>query len=277
MSDIEIFSSEFQQEHFENHCKENGYTYWLASDLMNFLGYETWHSFHNAINKAITTCTTLGMPIFEDFTQIPTTIPGQSYDYKLSRFACYLVAMNADGKKPVVAKAQAYFANMAGAMDKYLEEVEKVERLLTRDEISEREMSLSGVVKKAGVVNYAFFQNAGYRGMYNRNINDLRELRDIPSNRSPLDFMGKEELAGNLFRMTQTELKIKNQNITGQTRLEGTAEEVGKEIRRTMIRLGGTAPEELPKSQDIKKVKTTLKSTSKQIKALDGDKKKKKQ
>lgn len=276
MSEIELFSAEFQHEHFESHCKENGYTYWLASDLMNFLGYETWQSFQNPINRAIATCTTLQIPIMENFTQLTSMTPGQHYDFKLSRFACYLVVMNADGKKPAVAKAQAYFATLAGAVDRYLEQVERVDRLVTRDEISDRERSLTGVANRAGVQNFAFFQNAGYRGMYNRNINSLRELRDIPSNRSPLDFMGKEELAANLFRMTQTELKIKNENISGQIRLEGTAEDVGREVRRTMMKIGGVAPEDMPKSEDIKKVKKNLKTTSKQIKAIDGGKKKKK-
>lgn len=276
MSEINLFGPDFTGNHFENQSKENGFTFWMASDLMHLLGYESWTSFNKAINRAMTTCNTLSIPIMENFTQVEVITDGKSgFDYKLSRFACYLVVMNADNKKPSVAQAQAYFATLAGAVHNYLEEANKVERLVMRDEISDREGSLSGVVKQAGVENYAFFQNAGYRGMYNKNISQLKLIRNIPTNRSPLDFMGKEELAANLFRITQTELKIKQDNITGQKGLESAAESVGKKVRKTMMEISGVPPEMLPKSEDIKKVKTELKSKSKHIKSIDSHKKKK--
>ncbi len=114
---------------------------------------------------------------------------------------------------------------------------------MTREEISGREKSMVGVVKKAGIENYALFQNAGYRGMYNKNILQLKIIRNIDKNKGLLDFMGKEELAANLFRITQTELKIKNEHIKGQQKLEVTAENVGQEVRNTMIKISGIAPE----------------------------------
>lgn len=268
MSSLDLFSTEFHGDHFEERSKENGFTYWFASDLMKLLDYESWKSFQNAINRAMTTCTTLGIPIMENFSQVQIDNSNQ-YDFKLSRFACYLVVMNADNKKEAVAKAQVYFATLAGALDNYLEEANRVDRLVARDEISERESSLSGVAKSAGVDNYAFFQNAGYRGMYNKNISALRELRQIPSNRSPIDFMGKEELAANLFRMTQTELKIKQDNIKGQHKLEHVAEKIGRQVRNSMLEISGIAPENLPKSEDIKETKKHLKSKSRDIKKID--------
>jgi DNA-damage-inducible protein D len=275
MSDLELFGPDFTGDHFEESSQENGFTFWLASDLMVQLGYESATSFNKAVNKAMTTCNTLNIPIMENFLQIEVLDGAKrSTDFKLSRFACYLVVMNADNKKPTVARAQAYFASLAGAVHNYLEEANKVERLVVRGEVSERESSLSGVAKQAGVTNYAFFQNAGYRGMYNKNIKQLKALRGIPDNRSPLDFMGKDELAANLFRITQTELKIKQDNIRGQGSLEYTAETVGKKVRQTMKDISGVLPENLPHHEDIKEVKKELKSKSRQIKQIDSKKKK---
>lgn len=276
MTSLSLFGPDFSGDHFENHSKENGFTFWNASELMNLLGYESWTSFSKAINRAMTTCNTLQIPIMENFIQKEVLVNGKmAYDYKLSRFACYLVVMNADNKKTAVAQAQAYFATLAGSVQSYLEEANNVERLVVRDEVSEREGSLSGVVKQAGIENYAFFQNAGYRGMYNKNISQLKEIRNIPNGRSILDFMGKDELAANLFRITQTELKIKQENIRGQTSLENAAETVGKKVRNTMLEISGIAPEKLTSAEDIKKVKKELKDKSKQIKLIDGKKNKK--
>lgn len=276
MLEMSLFA-EFSSENFENNCRENGFTHWYASDLMVHLGYETWTSFQKAINKAMTTCNTLGVPIIENFCQIEVVKDGvRGLDFKLSRFACYLIVMNADNKKMSVAQAQAYFATLAGAVQDYLIEAEKVERINIRTEVSEREESLAGVAKMAGVENYGFFQNAGYRGMYNKNISQLKTMRSVPTNRTLLDFMGKEELAANLFRITQTELKIKNDNIKGQNQLEGAAENVGRKVRKTMIDISGVAPENFNAVEDIKKVKSGLKSTSKAIKSIDDKTKKKK-
>jgi len=270
MSDLELFKEDFSSELFENECLENGFTYWFGLKLMHFLGYESWSSFQKAINKAMTTCNTLNIPIIENFEQVSVIIDGKSVlDFKLSRFACYLVVMNADSKKANVAQAQVYFANLAGAVQNHLQEAEKVERINVRSEVSDREASLSGVAYKAGVENYGFFQNAGYRGMYNKNISQLKTIRNVPDSRSLLDFMGKDELAANLFRITQTELKIKQDNIKGQSGLEFAAETVGIKVRKTMLDISGIAPEQLTTAQDIQKVKKELKNKSKQIKSID--------
>jgi DNA-damage-inducible protein D len=267
---FDLFSTDFSGEHFEAYSHENGFTYWYASNLMNMLGYKNWQSFQKAINKAMTTCNTLSIPIMENFTQEYKIEAGKSIpDFRLSRFACYLVVMNADNKMPLVAKAQAYFASLAGAVQDYLEEISQIERLVIRDEITEREQSLAGVAKVAGVETYQYFQNAGYRGMYNKNISQLKAMRNIPKTRSLLDFMGKEELAANLFRITQTELKIKQDDIQGQAKLEAAAEKVGKQVRQSMIDISGIPPEALSTEKDIKTVKNNLKSKNKEIKKID--------
>lgn len=275
MTQLDLFDLDNSNRNFEDFSHENGFTYWFAADLMEFLGYENWSSFNKSINKAMTTCNSLNIPILDNFIQEYREVDGKQHmDFRLSRFACYLTVMNSDPKKPAVAKAQAYFATLAGAVHNFIEESNKVERIVIREEISERESSLHGVVATSGIINYAYFQNAGYRGMYNKNIRDLKLLRKINDHKSLLDYMGKDELAANLFRITQTELKIKNDNIHGQTPLEAAAHAVGKKVRETMMEISNVPPERLPVHDEIKEVKKQLKSRSKKFKQIDTDKKK---
>jgi DNA-damage-inducible protein D len=255
---------------FETYGHSNGFRYWWASELALLLGYESLHSFRKAIERAMVTLTSLNVPIFDNIIQEQRTVNGKSLsDYKLSRFACYLAAMNGDPKKPQVAKAQGYFVMWAEACRLSLEEADGVERVGIRAEISEHERSLSGVAHQQGVSNYAFFQNAGYRGLYNMDLFQIRRLKGVPTDRSPLDFMGKTELAANLFRVTQTEEKIRADRTRGQTNLERAAESVGRKVRSTMIEISGKRPEQLEPAEDIKQVHKKLKSTHREIRKLD--------
>lgn len=264
------FHIETDQLGFESFSKSNGFKYWWASTLMPLLGYSTMESFRKAINKAMIACDSLGIPLVENFVNEKRELDGKEfYDYKLSRFACYLTAMNGDVKKPEVARAQAYFITFADACRLYLEQAEGIERVGLRAEVSEHEKSLSGVANHAHVHDYALFQSAGYRGLYNMDMYQLRAIKCVPKGRSPLDFMGREELAANIFRITQTELKIKQEGIKGQARLEATANLVGQKVRQTMRELSGTRPEDLPPARDIKEVKKKLKSAHREFRKLD--------
>lgn len=271
LREIDVFHFEEENLNFNDLSNENGFTFWYASQYMEMLGYETYSSFKKAINRAITTCMTLEVDMFENFQQVRREIQGKvETDYKLSRFACYLVAMNADGKKLKVAQAQAFFAASAETIRRYVDSNEDVERVLIRDEISTHEKTLSNVAGAAGVTDYALFQNAGYRGMYNMNLNQLKNYKGLEKKkRSLLDFMGKDELAANLFRLTQTELKLKNDEIKGQYDAEKTAEKVGKKVRKTMLEISGSKPEDMELAEDIKKVKTSLKQTHRGLNKLD--------
>jgi DNA-damage-inducible protein D len=269
-----VFHFDEDKDNFERHAIDNGNVYWFASDLMEMLGYQSLASFNKAINRAITACMALNIPVAENFVQVTRNVKGESVDdHKLTRFACYLTAMNGSTNKPQVAAAQAYFAVLAESFRQSFQKAEGVERVLIRDEISEREKTLAGVAKLAGVETYAFFQSAGYRGMYNMTLSQLRARRRLPENKTPLDYMGKTELAGNLFRITQTEERIKNERIRGQSNLEKTAHHVGRKVRATMIELSGTPPEQLPVKEDIKEVRKGLKTTQKEFKRLDSQKK----
>jgi DNA-damage-inducible protein D len=175
MADIQLFQPDGDT--FERCCRANGDTYWSARDFMDMLGYETFQPFELAINRAIATCTTLGIPVIENFKQIETA-SGES-DFKLSRFACYLVAMNGDVRKPAVAVAQAYFATLANAAQEAIQNSVDVERVQIRDEITDRERSLSSTASQLGVDKYHFFQNEGYRGMYNMNLSALKAKKGL--------------------------------------------------------------------------------------------------
>jgi DNA-damage-inducible protein D len=266
-NEIEIFHFDGDRPNFETYARKNGFKHWLASDLMTLLDYTTMQPILNAVNKAMAACAQLAIPIGENFIEAKTSTGGK--DWKLSRFACYLTVMNGDPKKPRVAQAQAYFVTMAEAFRQYVREAEHVERVVIRGDISEREKALSATVHLREVTNYAFFQNAGYRGMYNLDLAEIRTRKRVPSGRSPLDFMGKTELAANLFRITQTEEKIRNEDIVGQRPLERAAEHVGKAVRNTMIELSGTAPEELPPTRDIKEIRKGLKQAGREFARID--------
>jgi DNA-damage-inducible protein D len=255
---------------FESLGHDNGFRYWWASTLAATLGYDGLNSFRKAIERAMITFTTLNIPISDNIVQVARVLAGRTVqDYKLSRFACYLTAMNGDPKKPQVARAQAYFVAWAQACECALEQAEAVERVADRADLADREKSLNGTAHRAGVQNYAFFQNAGYRGLYNMDLWRLRTLKGVPEGRSPLDFMGKTELAANLFRVTQTEDKIKAEGTHGQVPLERAAELVGRAVRKTIQDIGGKAPEALAPVEDIKAVHKKLKTSHREIKRLD--------
>ena len=265
-----LFHHEPSRQGFESLAQEDGFKFWWASDMARLMGYENLDSFRKAINKAMIACDALGVPLVENFVQERRAVEGrEQLDFRLSRFACYLAAMNGNVNNPLVAQAQAYFVTFAEACRQYLARAENVERVGLRADISDRERSLSGVVQDAGLRDFALFQNAGYRGLYNMDLARLRQLKGVPDARTPLDFMGKEELAANLFRITQTEAKIRKENRRGQQSLERAAEEVGQRVRRTMQEISGNQPEALSPAEDIRVVRKQLKSAQREFRKLD--------
>jgi DNA-damage-inducible protein D len=248
---------------FEGIGKPNGSKYWLEADLMAALDYHSEVSWQGVINKAVQACVSLKIPVIDNF----ISLPGGSQ--KLTRFACYLVAMNGDPNKPPVAAAQAYFARLAESVQDLCDHAGGVERVLIRDELTGGQRALASTAKSHGVANYAFFQNAGYRGMYNMDLARLNAVKGVPRGLKLIDLMGKEELAANLFRITQTDAKIKNEEVSGQQQLERVAHEVGRKVRRTMIELSGTEPERLPVSEPIQQIKKSLKGTNRRFRKID--------
>jgi DNA-damage-inducible protein D len=251
---------------FELLAQQNGFRFWFASDLAKALGYQSTEPLQKALNKALAVCMMLNIDVAENFASIA---PGKAPEYKLSRFACYLTVMNADTRNPLVARAQVFFASLANAFWEAMAQHDEVDRLHVRGEISQHEKSLAGVAHKSGIQDYARFQNAGYVDMYNMPIWKLKSYKRFQGEGSLLDRMGRDELAANLFRLTQTEAKIRNDGIQGQQNLETAAETVGRIVRNTVLQISGQAPENLPLSPPISDTRKSIKATQRAFKKLD--------
>ena len=241
---------------FDSFSQSDENTFWYASDLAMMLGYNDMQAILKAINRAHSVCFQLDIPITENFIQ--TASQNCDNDIKLTRFACYLTVMNGNISNPRVAAAQAYFAKLAEEINATFRDANDVNRVFLRGDITDREKTLNHLAHRHGVEEYGLFQNAGYRGLYNMNINKLKNYKGVGDLKgSLLDFMNPVELAANTFRITQTEEKIRNQNIHGQKPLERAAEEVGRSVRNVMIQTSGTLPEDLKLSDEkINKVRT---------------------
>ncbi len=268
----ELDKIEEQQElSFEDFKHQNGIIYWLATEFMNMLGYTDLKTFQRVIDRTTRALISLGINQYENI--IPLIEDGSVYDYKLTRFACYLAAMNADPKKLQVAQAQAYFAAQTRKFEVYVQNNSDMERLLFRDELAEGHKSLQSSAQQAGVEDYAKFMNAGYLGMYNMLNTRLANRRNVDKSKL-FETMGRTELAANLFRITQTEERIKSQKIHGQCALEQTHHDVGKEVRDMVIRNTGKTPESLPQEKRLPEVKKELKKDFREMKKIDNRKSK---
>lgn len=253
---------------FEDFKNENGIVFWWASDLMNMLGYKSMNSFKKVLDRATKAFVALNIPHYENIIAVNNN---GDYDFKLTRFACYIAVMNADPKKVEVASAQAYFAQQTRKFELYIQNNEEIERLVIREELTEGNKSLASVAKSHGIIDYAKFQNAGYLGMYNMESWKLERRREIKKGKLA-DYMGRTELAANLFRVTQTEERIKNKKIEGQLALEQTHFSVGREVRKIIEENVGKSPENLPQQKELPDIKKELKKGYKQMSKEDNGK-----
>ena len=239
------------------HIDENGVEFWYARELMPILQYSNWQNFEKIIDKAKISCKNSGISVFEHFIDVNKTIKMPKgaektiLDYELTRYACYLIAQNGDSRKKVIALAQTYFA----VQTRKQELTEKEYSMLTEDEkrFYQRNLtrkgnySLNQAAKKAGVKNFDKFHNSGYKGLYNgETADDIAKRKGLRYREDILDNMGSEELAANLFRITQTESRLKKDNIKTEKEANSTHYEVGKKVRKAIADIGGTMPENLP-------------------------------
>lgn len=255
---------------FEEQAKQNGVRYWDAWTLMKILGYESYTSFKGVILKAISSCAKLGIETHEAFTPETVIEDGKARNtYRLTRFACFLITLHADEGKPQVASAKIYFATIAEAIIQSGIKLNDLERLELRSDLTEGENSMESAAKAAGVENFAFFKSAGFRGMYNMNLTDLKLRKGVSASAKLYDLMGKTELAANWFRVTQTAERIRSHNIKGQKALENAAHQVGSAVRNEMIRNSKTKPENLPLEEDLKVVRGRINNARKGMTKLD--------
>ena len=249
---------------------------------MESLGYDSWSSFKAVINKSMASCATLNVAVDEAF--ISDSFLDESgkevKTYRLTRFACFLITMHADGKKPRVNEAKAVLAAIADALVEKAIQQDALDRLEVRQELKGGESIMSAIAKQHGLQNHEFgiFKDAGFRGMYNQSLKQLVSTKGaiLDGGHTLYDFMGKTELAANLFRVTQTAERIRRTSASGLDQLKGTAQEVGREVRDIMLKSSGVAPESLPLEENVKLVTKTIKSVSKEMNKLDSKKKPKK-
>ena len=262
---------------FEDIKNENGVTYWWASDLMRMLGYKDMKSFQKVLDRATKAFVSLNIPHYENIRAEQRNVEDGSpfQDFKLTRFACYLAVMNGDPKKIEVAQAQVYFAQQTRKFELHIQNNDEIERILIREELTEGNKSLASIAKQSGIIDFAKFQNAGYLGMYNMPSWKLEQKRGVKKGKL-MDHMGRTELAANLFRVTQTEERIKNKGIKGQNNLEQTHFEVGKEVREIIQKNVGKNPENLIQEKQLSDVKKELKQGHKKMLKEDKESKKKK-
>lgn len=254
---------------------EAGNEFWSARDLGKVLEYSEYRHFIPAIERAKEACRNSGQQVkdhFEDILEMVSIGSGaqrNTENIKLSRYACYLIVQNADPSKEVVALGQSYFAvqtrlqeiTQMEAYNRLSTEDEK--RLFLRNEMAKHNTHLAAAAKNAGVItslDYAIFQNHGYMGLYGGlDAKGIHKRKGLAKSQQILDHMGSTELAANLFRATQTEEKLRRENIKGKHNANQTHFEVGKKVRKTIQELGGTMPENLPVADSIKKLGKTAK------------------
>lgn len=244
------------------HNTQDDVDFWFARDLEKLLGYVDWGNFLNAIQKAKIACSGVGVDPcnhFGDTTRMVSLGSGAKRsieDVALTRYACYLIAMNAEPSKPAVADAQTYFAIQTRRQELSDQQTEGQKRLMLRDRVKDANNHLGTAAKEAGVQNWALFQDAGYRGLYGGfGVSQLKEKKGISSKEELLDCVGRTELAANEFRITQTEQKLSRKQIKGDNAARETHREVAKEVRNTIQKIGGTMPEDLPREPSIKQLK----------------------
>jgi DNA-damage-inducible protein D len=243
----------------------NGEDYWMARDIQQVLGYTEWRNFQGVIEKARLACDGAGVKSVHHFVDTNKVIESgkgaklERADCYLTRYACYLIAMNAESSKPEVATAQTYFAVQTRRQE--ISDQEK--RIALRDRVRKGNKILHGTARGAGVTRFALFNDAGYRGLYGMGLADIKGRKSIPSKEDLLDCAGRAELAANEFRVTQTQQKLERERIQGESAAIHTHLIVGGEVRAAIKRIGGTMPEDLPKEEPIKKLIASQKKARK--------------
>lgn len=275
MPDIEKYS----EATFENikHINEYGQEFWYARELQQALEYTEWRNFSAVVERAKAACSASGNEVDDHFVDVNKMVDIGSGtqreidDVTLSRYACYLIVMNGDPRKQIIAVGQTYFAvktRQQELVDNYDQLTEDQKRLAIRDEIKRHNKSLAEAAQMAGVetsLDYATFQNYGYMGLYGGlTAQEIKQRKGLKKSQDILDHMGSTELAANLFRATQTDEKLRRENVQGKQAANLTHYEVGAKVRQTIADLGGTMPEDLPTPE--KSVKQLAREQEKRLK-----------
>jgi len=248
---------------------ENNIEYWTGRELMPLLGYPNWQKAEEVIGRAARACVNSGQVVDNHFNQlvkmaeIGLNTVRKIVDYKLDRYACYLIAQNGDSKKPEIAIAQTYFALQTRKQEIFERMSDDQKRLFIRQEVSDQNKKLFKTAKGAGVNRFGLFNDAGYKGLYGMKLSEVEHKKEIKKGEL-LDRAGSTELAANLFRITQTDEKIRKDNINDEFSATSAHFMVGGKVRQTIKEIGGETPENLHPEKHIKEIKKDLKKIEKE-------------
>lgn len=255
---LELKDREYKRFEDIKHIREDGSEFWSARELAPALEYSKWENFHKVIKRAMIACENSGHTISNDFPEVRKIVSAGAVskpikDYELTRYACYLIVQNGDPRKEVIALGQTYFAIQTyrqEVADHFNELDEDRRRLVVRGDIKQWNQLLAETAHDAGVITneeFAIFQNAGYMGLYGGlDVDDIHKRKGLEVGQKILDYMGSTELIANLFRISQTEEKLRKDEVSSAKTATATHYVVGKEVRGAIKKIGGTMPEDLP-------------------------------
>jgi len=262
------------------HVSDDGAEFWYARELAPVLEYVQWRNFAKVLDRAMLACKNSGYALQDHFVEVSKIVEAGATskpiaDFKLTRYACYLIVQNGDPRKEVIALGQTYFAiqtRRQEVADYFNQLDEDNKRLVIRGDIKQWNQMLAESAHNAGVISneeYATFQNAGYMGLYGGlKVEDIHIKKGLKKQDRILDFMSSTELIANLFRISQTDDKLKKDKAATADAANEIHFIVGREVRGTIERVGGTMPENLPvpskniseiEREQLKKLKKTPK------------------
>ena len=254
----ELKSKEYKKFEDIKHVREDGTEFWSAREFALALDYVEWRNFSKVIDRAMIACENSGHVISHDFVEVNKIVEAGATsksikDYELSRYACYLIVQNGDPRKEVIALGQTYFAIQTYRQelaDHFNQLTEDRRRLVVRGDIKQWNQLLAETAHDVGVITneeFSIFQNAGYMGLYGGlDVDDIHKRKQLEIGQKILDYMGSTELIANLFRISQTEEKLRKDKVQGASTATSVHYNVGKEVRAAIKKIGGTMPEDLP-------------------------------
>ena len=254
----ELKAREYKRFEDIKQIRADGTEFWSARELAPALEYTKWENFQNVIKRAMIACENSGHSVEDDFPEVRKIVVAgitskTVTDYELTRYACYLIVQNGDPRKEVIALGQTYFAIQTyrqEVADHFNELDEDRRRLVVRGDIKQWNQMLAETAHNAGVITneeFAIFQNAGYMGLYGGlDVDDIHKRKNLEVGQKILDYMGSTELIANLFRISQTEEKLRKDEVDNAKTATSIHYSVGKEVRSAIEKIGGTMPEDLP-------------------------------
>lgn len=255
----QLISQEYKCFEDIKHVRSDGSEYWYARELALVLDYTKWENFYKVIKRAMIACENSGQSVSNQFPEVRKLITAakgaqrEIIDFELSRYACYLIVQNSDPRKEVIALGQTYFAIQTyrqEVADRFNQLDEDSRRLVVRGDIKQWNQLLAETARNAGVITneeFAIFQNAGYMGLYGgMTVDDIHRKKSLEIGQKILDYMGSTELIANLFRISQTEEKLRKDHVDDAETATAVHHSVGKEVRKAIEEIGGTLPEDLP-------------------------------